>query len=49
MARLLVDVQLEVLVIVHEAPPDLVDSEVKGVLEEVFVLSLFHLIMKFTC
>ena len=34
MARLLVDIQLEVLVVVHEAPADLVDGEVEGVLGE---------------
>ena len=32
MTRLLVDVHLEVLVVVEEAPPDLVDGEVEGVL-----------------
>ena len=32
MTRLLVDVQLEVLVVVEEAAPDLVDGEVEGVL-----------------
>ena len=34
MARLLVDVKLEVLVVVHEAAADLVDGEVEGVLGE---------------
>merc|ERR550525_1717810 len=31
-ARLLVDVQLEILVVVHETPPDLVDGQMEGVL-----------------
>ena len=34
-AGLLVDVQLEVLVVVHEAPPDLVDGQMEGVLRVV--------------
>ena len=32
MARLLVDIQLEILVVVHEAPADLVDRQVERVL-----------------
>ena len=31
-ARLLVDVQLEILVVVHETPPDLVDGQMERVL-----------------
>ena len=32
MAGLLVDIQLEILVVVHEAPADLVDRQVERVL-----------------
>ena len=40
MARLLVDVELEVLVVVHETSPDLVNREVLVVLKkaDVFVI-----------
>ena len=33
-ARLLVDVQLEILVVVHETPTDLVDGQMKWILKE---------------
>ena len=33
-ARLLVDVQLEILVVVHETPTDLVDSQMEWILKE---------------
>ena len=34
MAGLLVDVQLEILVVVHETPTDLVDSQMERILNE---------------
>ena len=33
-ARLLVDVQLEILVVVHETPTDLVDGQMEWILKE---------------
>ena len=46
MARLLVDVQLEILVVVHETPTDLVDGQMEWILKEKIIAVNFLWILK---
>ena len=46
MAGLLVDVQLEILVVVHETPTDLVDGQMERVLKEKKIVDFSKLVEK---
>ena len=49
MAGLLVDVQLEILVVVHETPTDLVDGQMKWILKEKIMEGDFSRFVKGFC
>ena len=49
MTRLLVDIQLEILVVVHETPTDLVDGQMKWILKEKIMEGDFSRFVKGFC